>query len=42
MDSITLFFLLQLERIKRAGTTHAPGPKKPTLTQLELQVEKRK
>ena len=35
MDSLQLFMILQLERIREKPTVHAPGPKKPTLAQQD-------
>jgi hypothetical protein len=35
MDTLHIFMILQLERIKDKGTAHAPGPKKPNLSQQD-------
>lgn len=38
MISLTSFFYLQLQRILTKTSSHALGPKKPTLGQLESRV----
>jgi hypothetical protein len=35
-----IFLLLQLERIQRKPTVHAPGPRKPTLSQQDNENKK--
>lgn len=35
MSSFVTFLLIQLDRIARKPTSHAPGPKKPTLQQQD-------
>lgn len=40
MDSLALFMLLQLERIKQKPTAHAPGPKKPNLSAQDAGIRK--
>jgi hypothetical protein len=42
MDSLTLFFAIQLERIKqqlKGKVSHAPGPKRASLAEQELPVK---
>lgn len=40
MASITYTFQIQLDRItKKLSPTHASGPRKPTLSQLESKVK---
>lgn len=40
MDSLELFFILQTDRIKAKPPVHAPGPKRPSLSQQEMGISK--
>lgn len=39
--NITTFFQLQLDRLLSKEQVHTPGPKKPTLSQLDHNLPKR-
>lgn len=41
MDSFLAFIQLQLDRITRKDTVHTPGPKRPTLSQLDFNLIKK-
>ena len=40
INQIYIFLQLQLDRIRAKPLPHAPGPKKPSLTQLEQTTKK--
>jgi hypothetical protein len=40
MLSFLTFIQLQLDRIRGVPQPHAPGPKKPSLTQTDLGIKK--
>ena len=38
--TLTTFLQIQLDRITGKATTHAPGPRKPTLSQQDYDVDR--